>query len=223
MKTVFKKPFITLLLFCFPLISSCNKKENYSFEDVSKSVCTIEIFSGSFKAFGTGYVTDKGNILTNAHLFDEFEDQYGIQTHFYNETSSTNGELIIRDIDEDLALIKNEHAKTLPAIKITNDTPMTGDVCYNLANQNNNGLSWSKGIISNPNIIVNVDNKNGEYIQANVPIYKGSSGSPLFNKKLECIGLTTFRLKDNEGVAITSYSYSIPANRINDFLGKYDA
>ena len=138
---------------------------------------------------------------------------------FRDEDVSKNAAIYKIDNDVDLALLKCDEDLDLSPINFSDKNVKIGDECFNIANQSNSDLNVSKGIISNPAISMRyLSIENQIFIEASIPIYPGSSGSPLLNNDYECIGVTTFRLKDQDSKPVTSYSYSIPSTKVKEFI-----
>lgn len=210
-KFLWMLPIISLLMAC--------QQDKLVLNDCVKSVCKIESVFLNSRSFGTGFVVDNSLILTNAHVFESEEPLRYISLYFRGETSSKYAEIVKIDQLMDLALLKCDLISDLEAISFSEKNVQIGDECYNIANQSNSDLNVSKGIISNSSILIDYNGKKNEsFIEASIPTYQGSSGSPLLNSDFECVGVTTFRLKDHNNKAVTSYSYSIPTSRIRTFL-----
>lgn len=83
-----------------------------------------------------------------------------------------------------------------------------GETVYSIGNTLNQGITISKGIVSNSNVSYN----SLKYICTDNIIDYGNSGGALMNSSMELIGITTFKISNN------GYSYSIPLKRVLGFI-----
>ena len=93
-----------------------------------------------------------------------------------------------------------------------------GEEVFAIGNLNNVGISLTKGIISNPKIMVSYNEQSREVIQCDLAIAEGNSGGALLNCHGKLIGITTFRLKDNSSNVIYGISYCIPADVVMEYI-----
>ena len=78
-----------------------------------------------------------------------------------------------------------------------------------------------KGIISNPDIVIEYDNASRQVIQCDLTIADGNSGA-LLDINGNLWEITTFRLKDNSGNVIYGIAYCIPINTVSEYLNMKD-
>jgi S1-C subfamily serine protease len=165
-------------------------------------------------------VSIDGKIITNAHvvtysklgIITEFES-YSVRFSF--EENYREVELVKFDTELDLALLK---FKELPSFEIRtlkkadSDKVRAGQKIYAVGNSQNHGIGISEGCISIPLLKINYQERIIDAIKCDLTITNGNSGGALLNDKGEIIGITTFRLKDNDGNIVQGVAYCIPIN-----------
>ncbi len=149
-----------------------------------------EDFGRGFGAsLGTGFIIDsEGLILTNNHVVAG-ADEIKIRFTEEDDEKPTDGEVIGRDPELDLALIKVKTNRKLIAADLgDSDSLEVGEYVLAIGNPFGQGHSVTHGIISAkgrdaPGLIL------ANYIQTDAPINPGNSGGPLVNLKGEVIGI----------------------------------
>lgn len=178
------------------------------------------------ESFGTAeFIKSDGTLVTNAHvvtykkmgIYYSFED---INIRFSFEENYRSVSLIKYDNDLDLAVLKLDDLNcNFKAIRLGNSSHIkNGNQVYAIGNLNNGGLSITKGIVSNADIQVVYDGLARKVIQCDLTIADGNSGGALLDKNGNLIGITTFRLKDNNGNVIYGISYCIPVNVVLEYI-----
>lgn len=159
------------------------------------------------KSLGSGFVIDKaGYIVTNNHVIEGSD---------FIEVNFPNGEiydakLLGRDPSTDIALLKIDAGKDLPAVPFgDSDTVEVGEWVIAIGNPFGYGGSVAAGIVSARNRQINHGNYD-DFIQTDVAINKGNSGGPLFNMQGEVIGVNTAILSPT-GYSV-GISFSVPAD-----------
>jgi len=151
--------------------------------------------SGNPIKFGTGFfISQKGIGITNAHVLDGGSSF---------KIKSNRGELY--DVSEvikinntyDYAIFRVEAVSDITILKISDESPEKGqDICV-LGNPQGIESTLTKGIISGFKGGTEKEIMNGKFsdgtsfIQMDVAISHGSSGSPVMNMKGEVIGIAT--------------------------------
>ncbi|MEO1015504.1 MAG: Do family serine endopeptidase [Pseudomonadota bacterium] len=158
-------------------------------------------------SLGSGFViSSEGLIVTNNHVI-ESADQ--IDVTFSNGTT-LRAELIGRDSETDLAVLKVESADPLPFVAFADsDQAEVGDWVIAIGNPFGFGGSVSAGIIS----ALDRDIQSGAYddfIQTDAAINRGNSGGPLFTLDGEVVGVNTAIISPTGGSI--GIGFSIPAN-----------
>lgn len=178
------------------------------------------------ESFGSAVIVkEDGTLVTNAHVVTFSEggktkafDTISIRFAFENDYRAVV--LVKYDIDLDLAVLKLKDTNCkFKAMKIADSSKIkTGNIVYAVGNLNNVGISLTNGIVSNKSLNVEDDGKTRNVIQCDLIIAEGNSGGALINAKGELIGLTTFRLRDNDRNIIYGICYCVPANKVVEYI-----
>ena len=133
-------------------------------------------------SLGSGFIiSEDGYILTNNHVV-EGADQILVKL---SDRSEKTARLIGADKRSDLALLKINHDRKLPVVKIgDSDSVKPGQWVAAIGSPFNFEYSITKGIVSALNRSLPSDSY-VPFIQTDVPINPGNSGGPLFNMKGE--------------------------------------
>ncbi len=139
-------------------------------------------------AFGSGFIIDpSGYIVTNNHVIEGADE---ISVILFDDTRYA-AKIIGRDEKTDLALLKIEPGRDLPATKWGDSTKSrTGDWVVAIGGPFGLSGTVTAGIISGLKRNINA----GPYdyfIQTDASINRGNSGGPMFNMKGEVIGVNT--------------------------------
>ena len=170
--------------------------------------------------FGTGFVIDpSGVIVTNKHVIN---NALSIAVHF-NDGSVVPGTVLAAAAETDLALVKVNVSRQLPATKFANsDMLRVGDAVLAIGNPLGVGLSVSAGVVSALNRNIS-DGPYGNFVQTDAAINRGNSGGPLVNLEGRVVGVNT-SLYTLPGSGSIGLGFAIPsddAKFIVDRLLKY--
>jgi len=139
-------------------------------------------------AQGTGFIiNENGFIVTNAHVLNE--------AHYANLYTYDNleypADLIGYDNTLDIAVLKIS-GNFQKLVLGNSDDIKVGEKVIAIGNPLGLSFSASEGIVS----AVNREGQNGlpYYIQTDVALNPGNSGSPLINKQGEVIGINNFKI-----------------------------
>jgi len=158
---------------------------------------------------GTGVVIDsRGYILTNYHVV---ADVRTIQVTLDNRRQYT-AELVARDPDTDLAVIRISAPESLPTITVgTSSDLMEGEPVIALGNAFGYEHTVTRGIISALGRDVQVSDTQSydDLIQTDASINPGNSGGPLLNVDGEMIGLNVAVRAGAQGIG-----FAIPADQV---------
>ena len=167
----------------------------------------VETFKDEDLVFGSGFIVDeKGLILTNAHVIKNYS-YISVQLHS-GETLSAD----VIDVDQvaDLALISIEgkYKQKFPAVNFCKSNLQLGETVIALGSPLKLRNTITSGIVSavsrsNKEIGYKIE-ADLEYIQTDVTITRGNSGSPLVNLDGEVIGINTLTIYPGFGFAIPS-------------------
>ncbi len=158
------------------------------------------------QSLGSGFIiSEDGLILTNHHVVGDAEEIKVKFTEDPNE-KQTEAEVIGRDPELDLALIKvNVKRKLIPLPIGNSESLQVGEYVVAVGNPFGRGHSVTHGIVSAkgreaPGLLAN-------YIQTDAPINPGNSGGPLINLDGEVIGINNAIDARAQGIG-----FAIPSN-----------
>jgi len=164
-------------------------------------------------ALGTGFIIDaSGLILTNNHVVAKADEIKVYFTEIEGEKPS-DGKVVGRDPELDLALIKVTTTRSLQAVKLgDSDALKVGEFVMAVGNPFGQGHSVTHGIISAK------DRKTqdfilGNYLQTDTPINPGNSGGPLVNLNGEVIGINNAIDQRAQGIG-----FAIPISLVKRVL-----
>ena len=199
------------------------------YERVNPSVVNIEVTvtsnePGTSQLFpaqgqGSGFVFDhNGHIVTNNHVVAEASD---LTVTFYDGTS-LKAEIIGRDPDSDLAVIKIEVApeSLRPVIWGDSDQLHVGQRAVAIGNPFGLEGSLTSGIISALGRWLPTESgqfRIPEIIQTDAAINPGNSGGPLLNSQGEVIGVNTAIVPRQSGFGERSFlgvGFAVPSNLV---------
>lgn len=173
---------------------------------------------------GSGFIiTNDGYIITNAHVVTyEREGMFTTTLHnhstirsvFYNSDTQYTMDVIARDINKDIAILKFRNPPSeLHPVKFGNSEMLNmGEEVVAIGNAQGLGLAITVGVVSDPKkSIEGVDS-----IQTDAAINPGNSGGPLLNAYSELMGMTTFKIVNTE--ANEGMGFAIPSNTITDYI-----
>ncbi len=173
---------------------------------------------------GSGVIImNNGYIATNNHVI---EDATKIEV-ILNDKRSYDAELVGRDPETDLALLKIEENE-LPFLNFGNsDNLKVGEWVIAVGNPFNLTSTVTAGIVSAKGRNINLLRQNSEYaienfIQTDAAVNPGNSGGALVNTRGELIGVNTAIASQTGSYA--GYSFAVPVNiakKILDDLRKY--
>ena len=164
-------------------------------------------------SLGTGFIIDSsGLILTNNHVVADADE---IKIAFTEEADEkpTDGEVVGRDPELDLALIKVKSKRNLIPLSLgDSDALEVGEYVSAVGNPFGQGHSVTHGIISAkgrkaPDFVL------ANYLQTDAPINPGNSGGPLVNLKGEVIGINNAIDQRAQGIG-----FAIPINVVKEVL-----
>jgi serine protease Do len=164
-------------------------------------------------SLGTGFIIDEsGLILTNNHVVAD-ADEIKISFTEAADEKPTDGEVVGRDPDLDVALIKvKSKNKMIPLSLGDSDALEVGEYVMAVGNPFGQGHSVTHGIISAkgrsaPNFPL------ATYLQTDAPINPGNSGGPLVNLRGEVIGINNAIDARAQGIG-----FAIPSSAVQKIL-----
>lgn len=150
-------------------------------QEYKKAVVTIQ--NGNSK--GTGFnIASDGLIVTNKHVVDE-EDVIYI---YFQEFGAFIGEVLYEHPQLDFALVEidGEGLSTLPVSSEENWQSFIGEDIIFIGNPLAHSQIANKGTVTGEAYLGSIDKP---FMEITAPVYKGNSGSPVFNAEGEVIGV----------------------------------
>jgi serine protease Do len=167
------------------------------------------------RSLGSGVVvTEDGYILTNNHVVAEAEE---IVVTF-TEKEQYDAKIIGRDPKTDIALIKIEVSKPIPAARLgDSDALRVGDWVVAIGNPFGLGSTVTAGIVSAKGRIIGAGPYD-DFIQTDASINPGNSGGPLFNLDGEVVGINTAIFTQTGGNI--GIGFAIPINMAKSVMSQ---
>jgi serine protease Do len=164
-------------------------------------------------SLGSGFIIDaSGLIVTNNHVIED-ADQITVTL---NDGTSLPAKLIGRDDKTDLALLKVQPKKPLPATHWgDSDKARIGDWVIAIGNPFGLGSTVTAGIVSARNRDISAGPYD-DFIQTDAPINRGNSGGPLFDMDGGVVGVNSAIFSPSGGSV--GIGFSIPSNLAHDVI-----
>jgi serine protease Do len=196
--------------------------------DVSLNVSSvIERNVSKALAEGSGIiVSEDGYIITNSHVVSpsnpsshyEVSGSSYIQVYLHNEDIPYTAQIIGKDDEIDLAVIKIDKNGLTPAILGDSSTLKQGEWCMAIGNPLGMISSVTTGTISAlDRNVTDSDGQTHNVIQTSAAINSGNSGGALINSKGEIIGVNTLKAS---GEGVEGLAFAIPVNTVSEIYNK---
>lgn len=158
-------------------------------------------------SLGSGVIIDgnRGLILTNTHVIEKTAK---IKVSL-NDEREFEAEIVGADPDTDLAVLRIETRKPLPAVAMGNsDDLLIGETVIAIGNPFGFSNTVTTGVISAVNRSIRTgDRVYHDFIQTDASINPGNSGGPLLNINGDLIGINTAIYAKAQGIG-----FAIPIN-----------
>lgn len=188
---------------------------------VLPSVVSIEVSDGS----GSGFiVSEDGYVLTNNHVIESAANGGQIEVVF-QDGSRTQAELVGRNADYDLAVLKVDKTGLTPVAIGNSGSVKVGDQAIAIGSPLGLEGTVTSGIISSLNRPVTAGGGSGSEtsfinaIQTDAPINPGNSGGPLVNSEGQVIGvnsaIASLSSGSTEQAGSIGLGFAIPINTAN--------
>jgi len=166
-------------------------------------------------SLGSGVIASAdGYILTNNHVVKD-ADKINVRLSTFEEYEAT---IIGRDAKTDLALIKIEPKKPLPAVTFgDSDKLRVGDWVMAIGNPFGLEQTVTAGIVSAKGRSIGNETY-GNFIQTDASINPGNSGGALFNLKGEMVGVNTAIFSQSGGNI--GIGFAIPVNMAKNVISQ---
>jgi len=165
------------------------------------------------RSLGSGVIVDsKGYIITNAHVVEK-ADRIRVKLMNDPATVTYDATVVGTDRETDLAVIKIDAKKTLPAAKMGNSESMTvGDWVLAIGSPFGLEESVTAGIVSARGRSIVPQRQFQSFIQTDAAINPGNSGGPLVNMNGEVIGINTAIYTSGGGYQ--GVGFAMPSNTV---------
>jgi serine protease Do len=165
------------------------------------------------RSLGSGVIVDpKGYIITNRHVVEKADR---IRVKLMDDPPGTlhDAKVIGSDNETDLAVIKIEINRPLPAAKIGNSDGMNvGDWVLAIGSPFGLQETVTAGIVSAKGRNIVPNRQFQSFIQTDAAINPGNSGGPLVNMQGEIIGINTAILTESQGYQ--GVGFAMPSNTV---------
>ncbi len=165
------------------------------------------------RSLGSGVIVDsKGYILTNRHVVEKADR---IRVRFEDDPPGVQHEakVIGTDQETDLAVIKVDVDKPLPAAKLGNSDGMEiGDWVLAIGSPFGQAGTVTAGIVSAKGRDIVPGRQFQTFIQTDAAINPGNSGGPLVNLNGEVIGINTAILSETNAYA--GIGFALPSTTV---------
>ena len=166
------------------------------------------------RSLGSGVIVDsKGYILTNRHVVEKADR---IRVKLQDENTATPGhdaKVIGTDSETDLAVIKIEADRPLPAAKLGNSDSMeVGDWVLAIGSPFGLQETVTAGIVSAKGRNIVPGRQFQSFLQTDAAINPGNSGGPLVNLNGEVVGINTAILTETSSYA--GVGFALPSNTV---------
>jgi putative serine protease PepD len=189
-------------------VTSVEFQENFWFQVVPR------------EGAGSGFLINaEGLVLTNNHVISA--DGQRVEVSLMDQ-SRYRAEVLARDPDNDLALLKIDARKPLPFLRLgDSDDVKVGQKVLAIGNPFSLGGSLTTGIVSalGRTLSSGRDSVLEDIIQTDAAINPGNSGGPLLDSNGDVIGINTAIL--NETGANIGIGFAMPINRAKLMLDVY--
>ena len=197
----------------------CGKKYGFSKENVV-SINAKGVFKNNINSVGivdniddnssgTCFLIKKNLCLTNAHVISKDDDALSNNLMVYIGEGEYKAKIVKANPIEgnnDIAVIELlNFDKGVPVTFGNSDKVECGDEVISIGNSKGEGLSITKGIISDNARVLS----GFHFFMSDVAVNPGNSGGPLFNEKGEVVAMAVLKRMDAEGM-----NYFIPINHV---------
>ncbi len=165
------------------------------------------------RSLGSGFIVDpKGYIITNYHVVEK-ADKIRVSLMGDPPSVSYQAKVIGTDKETDLAVIKIDVNRTLPAAKMGNSDSMNvGDWVLAIGSPFGLEETVTAGIVSAKGRNIVPGRQFQSFIQTDAAINPGNSGGPLVNMNGEIIGINTAIYTQSYGYQ--GVGFALPSNTV---------
>ncbi len=178
------------------------------------------------QASGSGIIlSSDGYIVTNNHVVDsssestyyDISQATSLKVSLYGDENQYDAQIIGKDSQTDLAVLKIDKNDLTPAEFADSDTVKVGEFAMAVGNPLDLGTSITCGIVSALNRKVQDSDGKATYtcIQTDAAINSGNSGGALVNSKGQVIGINTLKVAST---GVEGIGFAIPINSTTDII-----
>jgi serine protease Do len=163
------------------------------------------------QSLGSGFIISRdGFIVTNNHVIKDADE---ISVNLLGVNTSFKAEVVGRDPETDLALLKIEADRVLPVLEFgDSDNSKVGQWVVAIGNPFGLAHTVTAGIVSAKGRIIG-SGPYDDFIQTDASINPGNSGGPLLNMDGEVVGINTAIVASGQGIG-----FAIPSNMANSII-----
>ena len=167
------------------------------------------------KGLGTGFIIDKdGFIVTNNHVVQDADSIKVV----LKDKREFDAKVVGRDPQTDLALIKIDAKKNLPAVRLgSSDKLQVGEWVTAIGSPFGLEQTVTAGIVSAKGRVIG-SGPYDDFIQTDASINPGNSGGPLINMNGEVVGINTAIIAGGQGIG-----FAIPIDLANNVIEQLKA
>ncbi|WP_027369642.1 DegQ family serine endoprotease [Desulfovermiculus halophilus] len=165
------------------------------------------------QALGSGFIISRdGYVVTNNHVVEKADE---IQVILKGGDDSFPAEIVGRDPETDLALLKIEAERDLPTLGFGNsDQLQVGQWVMAIGNPFGLDHTVTAGIISAKGRVIGAGPYDN-FLQTDASINPGNSGGPLLNMEGEVVGINTAIVAAGQGIG-----FAIPASMAEEIISE---
>ena len=179
-------------------------------------------------ASGSGIIiSDDGYIVTNNHVVDsssestyyDISEATSIKVSLYGDDTQYDAQIIGKDSQTDLAVLKIDKTDLTPAEFADSDSVKVGEFAMAVGNPLDLGTSITCGVVSALNRKVQDSDGTTTYtcIQTDAAINSGNSGGALVNSQGQVIGINTLKVAST---GVEGIGFAIPINSTTDIINQ---
>lgn len=165
------------------------------------------------QSLGSGFIISAdGYIVTNNHVI---RDATEITVNLLDSDNSYTAEVVGRDAETDLALLKIEADRPLPVLEFgDSDRAQVGQWVVAIGNPFGLAHTVTAGIVSAKGRIIG-SGPYDDFIQTDASINPGNSGGPLLDMQGRVIGINTAIVASGQGIG-----FAIPSNMARGIIAQ---
>lgn len=172
-------------------------------QEIAEEALGFTAFVQGKRVYGAGILVDRvGHVLTCWHVVNGTE---GLTVSFA-DVQPLPARIVDHDERLDLALLKVDLERNRPLRTASITTVRMGDEVFGMGAPRKMSFSLSRGIVS----FVGRPFDGVLYLQTDLPTNGGNSGGPVMNERGEVVAISSFILRDSQGLAFSlpiDYAY----------------